>query len=167
MLSDNIMGVFQRRAPVGAVCLVSGLCKNDLYSRHVVSFPTEMSWQGNLAARSSAGCLDPVSIRMKTACYIKPNSFVPLQIGRAQKWHTRTKKNDNPKNHVTDIFHDIFQRLAQSIILTLQVQKRVSWRYQYTLCLKTVKSVFTPGRKVGRDFFFLTFGFSDFEEPCW
>lgn len=85
MLSDNIMGVFQRRAPVGAVCLVSGLCKNDLYSRHVVSFPTEMSWQGNLAARSSAGCLDPVSIRMKTACYIKPNSFVPLQIGRAQK----------------------------------------------------------------------------------
>lgn len=77
---------------MGAVCLVSGLCKTDLYSRHVVSFPTEMSWQGNLAVRSSAGCLDPVSIQMKTACYIKPNSFVHLQIGSAQKSRHGKKK---------------------------------------------------------------------------
>lgn len=88
------MGVFQRRAPVGAVCLVSGLCKNDLYSRHVVSFPTEMSWQGNLAVRSSAGCLDPVSMRMKTACHVEPHLCV-------FEWEERKKSRQTGKKKKT------------------------------------------------------------------
>lgn len=158
------MGVFQWRAPVGAVCLVSGLCKNDLYSRHVVSFPTEMSWQGNLAARSSAGCLDPVSIRMKTACYIKPNSFVRLQIRRAQKSRHR-------KKHGTDICHDIFQLLAQSqfFFFTLNVQKCVSWRYQHTLrktCLQ-LAAIKLGGKKLFFVYQNNIWHTLTFEEPCW
>lgn len=62
---------------------------------------------------------------------------------------------------------------TKSILLTLKVQKCVSWRYQHTL-RKTVKSMFTTGSNKFREkkwVFFLfiktTFGFSDFEEPCW